>query len=237
VVLVDSLEKLRGATYEEAVAVYDSVQHLFVTYVKALRLPLIHAVYTVPPYLPSLVPNLTGIYTTGALCHPCIHVHHRDGSDDEAGLRVMREIVGRRYAGWGKFLSEAQLNRLARSSGGDIRDFLRLIRSVVTLGSHPSKGSFPVDDATIELALAQARNAMTLLLANDVLILRAVEQNHSLPQLSTGEVRDLARLQDTHLVIPYRNGDDWWDIHPLMKGRLPALAPLSPPTAPTPPAS
>ena len=53
VLLVDSVERIRGVG-SEAMTVYESVRNLFFGHAEHLRIPLLHVVYTIPPYLSVL---------------------------------------------------------------------------------------------------------------------------------------------------------------------------------------
>ena len=61
--------------------------------------------------------------------------------------------------------------------------------------------------------------------------LAAVCQTHEAELQSLQELPSLARFFDTHLVLCYRNGDEWYDVHPLIAEHVQAqAAALDPPT-------
>lgn len=130
VLLVDSVEQIRGVG-TDAQQVHDSVVNLFSGHAANLQFDFLHLVYTVPPFLIPLAPkagqNLGG---HSIVSWPNIHVRDRHGTPDESGLSVMRKIIERRHNNWESIFSKDQLNRLAASSGGDVRDYFRLIRGV-----------------------------------------------------------------------------------------------------------
>lgn len=66
VLLVDSLEHIRG-TYTNARQVQESVETLFAGHADKLKLPNLHVVYTVPPYLKARSMNLGMLYGLGAV--------------------------------------------------------------------------------------------------------------------------------------------------------------------------
>ena len=131
VLLLDSIEQIRGVG-AEAKTVYDSVENLFSVHADSLRLDLLHVVYTIPPYLIPLAPGL-GRYLGGAVVEnlPSVHVFNQDGSEDSRGLKILKDIVGKRCPEWERIFSEAQLRRMACATGGDLRDFFRLIKEVL----------------------------------------------------------------------------------------------------------
>lgn len=60
----------------------------------SLAFPLLHLVYTIPPYLLALSQNLGR--TLGGhpiVSWPNVHFRHRDGREDPAGLDVMETII------------------------------------------------------------------------------------------------------------------------------------------------
>jgi hypothetical protein len=56
VFIFDSLEQIRGSLFNEQ-EVIRSVERLFTNHLRMLRLPYVHAVYTVPPWLKFALPN------------------------------------------------------------------------------------------------------------------------------------------------------------------------------------
>ena len=66
VLLLDSVEHFRG-TSVNAEEVHRSVENLFASHSEKLNLPHLHVVYTVPPYLRVLHPNLSALYQPGGL--------------------------------------------------------------------------------------------------------------------------------------------------------------------------
>jgi len=124
VLLVDSVEQLRGVGVDGANEVYKSVENLFSGHASSLQIPMLHIIYTIPPYLTPLVPGLGRQLGCNLGCTlPCIHVQKKDNQTDQDGLAIMREFVNRRCSRWQEIFSEAQLDKLAQASGGDLRDF------------------------------------------------------------------------------------------------------------------
>jgi hypothetical protein len=79
VLLVDSLEHIRG-TYTNARQVQESVETLFAGHADKLKLPNLHVVYTVPPYLKARSMNLGMLYGLGAVqVFPAIKVRDHQG--------------------------------------------------------------------------------------------------------------------------------------------------------------
>ena len=48
-------------------------------------------------------------------------------------------------------------------------------------------------------------------------ILAHVDRTHRMPEGDQAEVAAFGRLLDRWLVLAYRNGDEWYDLHPLVR--------------------
>jgi hypothetical protein len=132
----------------------------------------------------------------------------------------MREIVEKRFPQWRDFFTEAQLARLAQHSGGDLRDCLRMLRLAVTRVLQP--GQLPVSDALITDAEDAVRGDMLPIADNDRAWLRKITASHKPELPSLDELPDFARLQEGKYLLHYRNGEDWYDVHPLLRSEVSA---------------
>ncbi len=220
VLIVDSVEHIRGVG-SDAEHVYKSVENLFSGHAEILQIPKLHVVYTIPPYLTPRSPNLARNFGGNAICNlPSVHVWKRDGNEDPDGLAVMRTIVERRNAQWRAVFKTEQLDRLARDSGGDIRDYFRLIKHCLVRAYDTKDLSFPLPDQILEDAENQLRSEMLPLSKVDADWLKRINVSKD-PQLQSIQLLpDLARFFDTHVVMNYRNGEDWYDVHPLLTKAL-----------------
>ena len=63
---LDSIEHIKG-TLANAEDVHNSVERLFAGHPEKLRLPNLHVIYTVPPYLKVRHPNVDALYEPGGL--------------------------------------------------------------------------------------------------------------------------------------------------------------------------
>ena len=218
VLLVDSVEQIRGVG-TEAEDVHNSVVELFSGHAANLQLPMLHVVYTVPPYLPTLSQNLgRSLGGHPIVSWPNIHVRNRDGSPDPVGLHVVESIIERRHASWRDILPPESLARLATCAGGDLRDFFRLVRdcAVSLQTARASRPDAVLDNAILERVKEQLRNELLPLAEDDARWLARIhkEKEPSLP--STKDLPSLARFLDGNLIMNYLNGQPWYDIHPLL---------------------
>ncbi|HEC84867.1 MAG: hypothetical protein DRR08_10475 [Candidatus Parabeggiatoa sp. nov. 2] len=220
VLLIDSVEQIRGVG-ENAKAVHDSVSNLFGYHSDKLHLTNFHTVYTVPPYLPPLAPALGRLLDSTIIRSiDNVHVFHRDGTPDPTGLAVMENIIQRRFSHWQQIFSREQLRNMILATGGDLRDFFRLIRNIL-IKAAPLREGFkpllPVADNIINNAKNHLRRDILPIAEQDMdwLIKIADTKEAKLPSID--ELPRLARFFDNNLVQNYRNGDDWYDLHPLLK--------------------
>lgn len=218
VLLVDSVEQLRGSG-EDAGRVQQSVVDLFSGQASSLALPRLHVVYTVPPFLPALAKNL-GRLLGGhrVVSWPNIHVRRRDGEPDPAGLRVMQNIIARRYPLWEAIIPEAMLQRLATTAGGDLRDYFRLVREcIIPLSiARRQDPDARLTDAIAARAIEALRNDFLPIAEADARWLARIHATKEPALPDTADLPTLARFFDTNLILNYVNGQPWYDIHPVL---------------------
>lgn len=220
VLLVDSVEQIRGVG-SEAQQVHDSVVNLFSGHTANLQFSLLHLVYTVPPFLIPLAPKAGQNFGGNSIVSwPNIHVRDKNGNADENGLRVMREIVDRRFPSWLIVFSESQLNRLATSSGGDVRDYFRLIRECLITLMLDTAPDAHISDATLQSVESQLRSELLPLAAEDGRWLARIRKNKDTSLEANVSRPDLARFLDSNLIMNYLNGEPWYDIHPLLAAEV-----------------
>ncbi len=222
VLLVDSAERIRG-TSANASDVHSSVETLFVGHADKLKLPYLHVIYTVPPYLKVRSANLGALYDAGAVqIFPAVKLRYRTtGEAYVAGLDALKRVVTARAEGdWARLLgTEARLKRLVLASGGHLRDLLRLISEVIRRARE-----LPVDDTVIEAAINQIKTEFLPITNVDALWLARVAESHQAEIEDLSRLPDLARFFDTHVVLCYRDGPEWYDVHPLIRDVVVAQA-------------
>jgi hypothetical protein len=211
VLLVDSMEHLRG-TSANAEEVHRSVETLFAGHADKLHLPNLHVVYTVPPYLKVRYANIGGLYDPGGLqILPAVSLKDEHGTESAASFDVL-EVVVRERGDWQRLLGERPvLDRLIRHSGGHLRDLLRLLAEVVRRAEQ-----LPVRESTVAAAIHQVRNEFLPISNQDARWLDQVARSHSCELEESDDLPDFARFLDTHMVLCYHNGHEWYDVHPLI---------------------
>lgn len=225
VLLLDSVERLRGVGDKKDVGeVFKSAETLFSGHADKLRFPPLYLVCTIPPYLSALAGNLAALYSGGKIYMlPSVHVYEccpQDGNppvQSEDGLAAMVEIVTRRFPEWHQFFTNEQLQRLAANSGGDLRDFFRMVGLSITEALYQK--TLPLPDSVIASAESALRNDMPLA-RDDKEWLEKVRKSHDRELESLDRLPDFARLTEGKYILNYRNGDDWFDVHPLLRASL-----------------
>jgi hypothetical protein len=226
VLMVDSVERLNGVG-EEAKKVFDSVENLFGSHRDKLRFATLSVVYSVPPYI-SAVAQAGGGSLVISL--PLPHVFEKPvpgghGADHPEGVDRVIDVVARRVPGWRQFFSEIHLRRLIRNTGGDLRELFLLLREALNLVDSDDDDQFPISEATIAQAEKLRRNQFGIIPESDLQWLRRVVATHEHGLPSPAELGTLARLLDGKLMYyQYRNGDNWYDVHPLLWPQLGAHA-------------
>ena len=216
VLIVDSIERIRGVG-DEAMDVFESVRNLFFAHADHLRIPLLHVVYTVPPYLSVLAAGV-GALMGGATVRRLVSTHifkDRSREIDPAGLAVLRHIVIRRFSAWASIYSTEALDRLAITSGGDLREFFRLLRQC--LPSVRDDSQLPLSAEAVKHVESSARTEMLPIPSDHLSWLKLIAQSHDTCLQSENQLPLLAHFLDNRLVMNYRNCSDWYDVHPLLR--------------------
>ncbi|MGH7064785.1 MAG: hypothetical protein ACREET_11980 [Stellaceae bacterium] len=228
VLIVDSMERLRGVGDSDDVReVFKSAETVFSSHADKLRFTALNMVYTVPPYLSALAGALGAVYAGGRIyALPSVHIYEccpPPGDDPEpygVGIDKMREVVDKRDPKWRDFFTEDQLARLAQHSGGDLRDYLRMLRLAVARVLQ--SGKLPVSDDLVTDAENAVRNDMLPIADDDRDWLRKIMASHKPELPSLDALPDFARLQEGKYLLHYRNGEDWYDLHPLLRAEVKA---------------
>ena len=227
VLLLDSVEHIRG-TFANAADVQSSVENLFANHAEKLRIPDMHIVYTVPPYLKVRFPNIGQLYDEGGLeILPSFKLHEQDGTPIAQAYDTFEQVV-RKRGDWQRLLGQdpAVLHHVIRNSGGHLRDLLGLLARVALLAR-----TLPVPERTVATAISRRKAEFLPIPNDDARWLASICQTHKAELRKLQELPSLARFFDTHLVLCYRNGDEWYDVHPLIKQHVQMqAAALDPPS-------
>ena len=221
VLVVDSLERISAPSGDEA-KLFNSLKEVFFNEPTRLQFASLFVVYSAPPYLHAVLPGVSNGFSQ-SVALPNFKVIQRDGKRNEDGIGRMREIVERRFPKWREILDETVMNHLAWMSGGNVRRFFNLLRTLARKAAL-SRVGLPitaVDAPSVIHALAEAAQPLQWLTGPDREWLKRFMDNGDNP---SGHIKDLAadlppiiRLFDHSLVLDYQNGSPWYQVPPLVR--------------------
>ncbi|HLO93392.1 MAG TPA: hypothetical protein VK195_03680 [Burkholderiaceae bacterium] len=219
VLMVDSLERLRGIG-KEATEMFDRVVKVFDGDMNQLRVPGLHMVYSVPPYLPYLtnIKALVQLFMLASVrvCEPPAKARRKPRA---GGLDAMRQVVARRCPRWRELLDEAALDRLIMTSGGDLRQLLRrlLLDTLDEAAFALERLPLRVDDPILDTVVQRHRVEFESLVVQDEYpLLKGIADQNALDLHHRDELSTVAHFFDVRAVLNYRNGVDWLDLNPLL---------------------
>jgi hypothetical protein len=208
---LDSRQKAWGRPQQE---------YLFVDQGEYLTKLHCHLVYTMP--LGLKFSNDYGMLTQRfeePRVLPMVPVELQDGSEHQQGMALLRQMVlARAFPDLDEqqrldriteiFDSPETLNRLCYSSGGHVRDLLRLLNTWIM-----EEMELPLSRETLEAVVRTRRNEMTMPISDDEWeLLRQVQQRKKV----SGD-RGYQALIRSRLVFEYRDGgESWFDINPIL---------------------
>lgn len=219
VVIADGLEKIGPVNEAERDAVESSVETVFVQHASWLRLPC-HTIYTYPLWLRFRTAVLGPLYDQEPPTLPMVKITHRDGTPYAAGVAKLLDLVGRRLDIQSVFGSDpdATLGEILRASGGYPRDLLRMVRDTLFQAQ-----SFPVTPELCKRTIDRVAEAYSRVVRDpDLDILVDVARTHVLPRGDDQRLSAFGGLLGKWLILTYRNGTEWYDLHPLVR-RVPAI--------------
>ncbi|MCG8419244.1 MAG: hypothetical protein MJE77_15020 [Proteobacteria bacterium] len=211
VLLLDSVERIRGTSLN-AESVAASVENLFQGHADKLGFPYLHVVYTVPPWLKIKAPGVAALYDNSQQI-PCVKARDSDGARCPAGLNALERLIAQR-GDWQRLLGErTALDRLCLVSGGYLRDLFRLLQALLRLSSDRP---LPADNERIDLVEHEIRNSYLPIPNQHAIWLARIQTTQATELEDATRLHQLARYFDNHLVLAYRNGKEWWSVHPLI---------------------
>jgi hypothetical protein len=204
VVIIDGLEKMTLTAGEGSTNCHVD---LFVNHSENLKAPNCHVIYTMPISL-LYDHNLGERYPRmEPLLLPMVKVRRRDREREQNGVELMRQLLAKR-AEVEKVTDPDALTELILKSGGHVRDFLRLVRAACFEAMELGHPKISLEDA--KNAVNGFANEAYGKMAHEALTeLYEVYQTQHLPKRH-------GHLAQNLLVLEYRNGESWNDIHPCL---------------------
>lgn len=229
VLIVDSLERMRDSGLNST-AMFDHMVDVFDGNMEKLKVPELQLVFSVPPYLPYLADVGSRVRTFSLasvrVCEPPLGGQRRLPRTD--GLEVMRNVLKQRYPQWQVLLQPEALNRIALASGGDLRQYLIRLLTEILEQAYYAPGRLPLaeNDEIVSAVIARQQGDMRKLVARDeYALLKAIGESHLAEPPERDKLPLIARFFDTHVVLNYRNGQDWVDVNPLLWPAIDAWKP------------
>jgi len=205
VVIVDSLEKLRGTstTWHE---VLNSAEQIFAGGAPYLRLP-VHAVYTIPPALASRRFERVQFM-------PMIKLKGRDGVPWQPCVLAARELVRRRIPDpqlqdlLGP-TAEERVQRIIAWSGGYPRELVEMLQKIVAHRAHP------ITEAELTRLLHEVRDSYRRVVPAEAFPWLARLAQDKFLTLNDDEHRPAVDLMlSNSVILCYLNDQAWFDLHP-----------------------
>lgn len=220
VIIADGLEKLDAMHEDDRQRIEDAAEALFIAHGDFLRLPC-HVIYTFPVWLRFRTAQLGAVYACEPLTLPMVKIRERDGTPFAPGLQKLQQLIQCRLGGLERVFGpdpEATLRPILEASGGYPRDALRMVRALLQ-----NEESFPVTATQVERTIRSVRQTYhDIVLGTHAPLLKQIAETHRLP-LGDGErLRQFGQLFSRFLILAYRNGEEWFDLHPLVR-KAPAL--------------
>ncbi len=218
VFIVDNLERLRPLLSNQFSEVMESVVRTFGQHSSFLRLPGCHVVYTVPPYVQMVNPSLNDRYDGRGFLLPAVKVCEPGLAlrPYAPGVDAFIEIVERRLPVDRVFGERKDLLvKLVMYSGGHVRTLISFLQDLIYEARH---AGIPPTEEVIERIVqpfrSKARNKMG---RRGAILLDAVERRGTLEDVDKQDHPELASFMQDYLVLCYLNGDDRYEIHPLIR--------------------
>ena len=214
VMVVDSIEHFRGTARTED-EVQQSIERLFGENSDALHFDKLHVVYTVPAYLRVRIPNVAERFEPGLGIQmlPTVKVRTQTGDPYAEGMDALESLV-RKRGDWQEVMSGAHLERLCEMSGGHLRDLMRMMQDL--LRRLRQRDTVFATDLLVTETIEAATREMLPIADEDAQWLWRIHSDHEFPLPSIDQLPRLSRFLDTHVVLCFRNGKEWYDVHPLI---------------------
>ena len=229
VLLVDSLEKFTGLTPDDQDEIEACVERMFTSHAQWLK-QACHTVYTCPLWMRFRSVDLGRIFDAPVQTLPMIKIRNRDGSIHEPGFDKMLSMVVRRLQlprhktddeGAAQIFGDYQttLRPMIAASGGYPRDLIRMVRdSVQRADGFPVSNAF-LEDQVIDVLAQEYKDVTLRTTRNDRAVMRHIAHTHELPQ-GPDALSSAGQLFGQWLALTYRNGREWYDLHPLVQRHL-----------------
>ncbi len=230
VFIFDQFEQIPGSPglQSQQQSLIEDTKRVFSDYLGHLRFPQIHMVLTVPSWLKLVLPSLE----LRLVANLPMWKRGPKRTTRPDSLRVLRSLVERRFErvekdgieryfdGIKKDGSHPLLDQMIDASGGHFRDLFRLMRE-----SFISATNLPVTEDVINHAIYTVRSSFMPIAVQDARALHRISELQATAHETSGDadIYQLAQFMNTHRVLYFINGEEWYDIHPLIRVEVKAI--------------
>jgi energy-coupling factor transporter ATP-binding protein EcfA2 len=211
VFIVDNLEKIPNGETELKTSLHET---LFLRELPLLDIPA-HLILTYPISLNYSPIALRQVFRDARQTTiPMVGIRQKseviNRGDDRKGIAALRKLLDRRIKLDQVFANEAAIEALIRESGGCVRDLLRL------MGELPTVGAMPFSVESVESVIADYVNEYERILQGKpyLPLLHMIERTGAFPEDTKEEWKQQLLLG--LIVLEYDTGT-WYDVHPLAK--------------------
>jgi hypothetical protein len=211
--IMDSLDRVIGR-FNNTREVADSITMMFSQHADKLRFKGVNTVVVVHPWLAAATGGALRADSWTFL--PSIRVRQKSGEPDLNRLQILFDIALRRIPNLLDLIDLDKVRTLALASGGDLRGYFMLLRNAALKAGTKNNGAQAVNQNMVQAVINDARNQL-LPISEDVRSwLAEIHRNKDAVLATHPDILELARLLNGKFVMNYRNGDDWYDVNPLL---------------------
>lgn len=188
-------------------------RNLFVENASVLTQPRCKIIYTLPIalYCSHEFPGTIASVGTSYIL-PNFHVLTQQEHEDRATIRQLLEMVAKRVDP--ALIDPAHLKRAIVNSGGVTRDLMRVLRGACTIAL--TKGSDRILGPDVDQSLAEIRNQYNRFLTDEHFAILAKVAGAKAAGSSQVELDLIHSLA----ILEYLDGEQWVDVHPMVKPLL-----------------
>lgn len=220
VFILDSMERLRGneLKFKE---IMESVSSTFSEHTDFFRLPECHSIFTIPPYVGLLDKSLSNRFESlEDRPMPAVKVLEKDGAHYSDGIQALQALLQKRFPVDRVFLPDHAhtLEQLIVNSAGHIKTLLGFMRAMLIRLSRADTAQIPQLAERIFRDFTQGANGS--IRADDIPLLEKIRQTKSLDSMIAKDIAHFSRFIDSNILMSYQNGDNWFQIHPLVSAEV-----------------
>jgi hypothetical protein len=223
VFIFDQFEQLRDTLTTEG-RVSESIATLIANHRADLRIPSFHMVFTLPPWLKFKLPDLAAkirlLYNVKLWKNDPARTHVT------VGRNIMRKVIERRFTpdGLERFFgklsrtgSSPLIDAFIEASGGHFRDLIIMLREALL-----RTREMPTTKSIVEASIANMRSSFLPIPAEDAKWLQHIGKVRGdlLPDRTPASLQRMTFFLDTHCALLLRNGDEWYDVHPIIRAEV-----------------